>query len=112
GFGPQRAMLAGVHVGCFVLFGHEGVHGIAGLKEKTVGVPGFGTGAHLLLTLMAAEGGLDPRKDPARRVKEGGWPTPVLVSEDGGLTAGHARVHGYPCSQWRTDICRGVDSRL
>jgi NitT/TauT family transport system substrate-binding protein len=61
--GDASTMLAGVHVGCFVLFGHEGVHGIAGLKGKTVGVLGFGTGAHLLLTLMAAEVGLDPRKD-------------------------------------------------
>jgi NitT/TauT family transport system substrate-binding protein len=43
-------LLAGVHVGCFVLFGHEDVHGIAGLKGKTVGVPGLGTGPALLLT--------------------------------------------------------------
>src|SRR6516165_1833873 len=32
-------------------------------KGKTVGLPGFGTGPHLLLTLMAAEVGLDPKKD-------------------------------------------------
>src|SRR5246127_2727572 len=61
--GEASTLLAGVHVGCFVLFGHEDVHGIAGLKGKTVGVPGFGTGADLLLTLMAAEVGLDPKKD-------------------------------------------------
>jgi NitT/TauT family transport system substrate-binding protein len=61
--GEIFTLLTGVHVGCFVLFGHEGVQGIAGLKGKTVGVPGFGTGAHLLLTLMAAEVGLDPKKD-------------------------------------------------
>src|SRR5215469_3696114 len=61
--GEASTLLAGVHVGCFVLFGQEDVHGIAGLKGKTVGVPGFGTGADLLLTLMAAEIGLDPKKD-------------------------------------------------
>jgi NitT/TauT family transport system substrate-binding protein len=61
--GEAFTLLAGVHVGCFVLFGHEGVHGIAGLKGKTVGVPGFGYGPHLLLTLMATEVGLDPKKD-------------------------------------------------
>ena len=61
--GEALTLLAGVHVGCFVLFGHEGVHGIAGLKGKTVGVPGLGTGPALLLTLMAAEVGLDPKKD-------------------------------------------------
>src|SRR6516162_7904765 len=38
--GQAWTLLAGVHVGCFVLFGHEDIHGIAGLKGKTVGVPG------------------------------------------------------------------------
>src|SRR5215471_251341 len=61
--GEVSTLLAGVHVGCFVLFGHKDVHGIAGLKGKAVGVPGFGTGPDLLLTLMAAEVGLDPKKD-------------------------------------------------
>lgn len=61
--GEAATLLAGVHVGCFVLFGHEDVHGIAGLKGKTVGVPGLGTGPALLLTLMVAEVGLDPKKD-------------------------------------------------
>jgi NitT/TauT family transport system substrate-binding protein len=74
--GEVSTLLAGVHVGCFVLFGQEGVHGIAGLKGKTVGVPGFGSGADLLLTLMAAEVGLDPKKDmrwiadPAQKPKD------------------------------------------
>ena len=61
--GEATTLLAGVHGGCFVLFGPEDVHGIAGLKGKTVGVPGFGTGPELLLSLMAAEVGLDPKKD-------------------------------------------------
>jgi NitT/TauT family transport system substrate-binding protein len=74
--GEAFTLLAGVHVGCFVLFGHEDVHSIAGLKGKTVGVPGFGSGADLLLTLMAAEVGLDPKKDmrwiadPAEKPKD------------------------------------------
>ena len=74
--GAATTLLAGVHVGCFVLFGHEDVHGIAGLKGKTVGVPGFGTGPELLLSLMAAEVGLDPKKDlrwiadPAQKPKD------------------------------------------
>ena len=74
--GEASTLLAGVHVGCFVLFGHQEVHGIAGLKGKTVGVPGFGTGPDLLLTIMAAEVGLDPKKDlrwiadPAEKPKD------------------------------------------
>jgi NitT/TauT family transport system substrate-binding protein len=61
--GAATTLLAGVHGGCFVLFGPEGAHGIAGLKGKTVGVPGFGSGADLLMSLMAAAVGLDPKKD-------------------------------------------------
>jgi hypothetical protein len=62
--GEATTLLAGVHVGCFVLFGTEDVHDIAGLKGKTVGVPGgFESGAYLLMSLMAAEVGLDPKKD-------------------------------------------------
>jgi len=73
--GEVSTLLAGVHVGCFVLFGHEDVHGIAGLKGKAVGVPGFGTGPDLLLTLMAAEVGLDPKKDMR-------WAGPAEKSKD------------------------------
>jgi NitT/TauT family transport system substrate-binding protein len=73
--GEASTLLAGVHVGCFVLFGHEDVHGIAGLKGKTVGVPGFGTGPDLLLSLMAAEVGLDPKKDLR-------WADPAEKSKD------------------------------
>jgi NitT/TauT family transport system substrate-binding protein len=61
--GVATTLLAGVHGSCFVLFGREDVHSIAGLKGKTVGVPGFGSGPYLLLALMAAEVGLDPKKD-------------------------------------------------
>src|SRR5215472_4854878 len=73
--GEVSTLLAGVHVGCFVLFGHESVHGIAGLKGKAVGVPGFGTGPDLLLSLMAAEVGLDPKKDLR-------WADPAEKSKD------------------------------
>lgn len=52
-----------MHGGCFVLFGPEDVHGIASLKGKTVGIPGFGSGPDLLMSMMAAGVGLDPKKD-------------------------------------------------
>jgi len=74
--GEASTLLAGVHVGCFVLFGHKDVHSIAGLKGKTVGVPGFRSGPDLLLTVMAAEVGLNPKKnmhwiaDPAQKPKD------------------------------------------
>lgn len=56
-------VLAGVHVGCFELFGNESVRSITDLKGKSVGIPEFGSPPHLFLALIAAEVGLDPKKD-------------------------------------------------
>jgi NitT/TauT family transport system substrate-binding protein len=56
-------IVAGVHVGCFELFGAESIHSIANLKGKAVGVPELGTSPHVLLSTMAAYVGLDPAKD-------------------------------------------------
>jgi NitT/TauT family transport system substrate-binding protein len=61
--GAATTLLAGVHGGCFVVFGPQDVRGITGLKGRTVGVPGFGSGPDLLMALMAAAVGLDPKKD-------------------------------------------------
>jgi NitT/TauT family transport system substrate-binding protein len=58
--GETTTVLAGVHVGCIVLFGNERVHGITGLQGKAVAVVGS---AARLLYLMTAEVGLDPKKD-------------------------------------------------
>jgi NitT/TauT family transport system substrate-binding protein len=61
--GDPLVMLAGVHVGCFELFGTERVHGIRDLKGKTAAVTGLGGPEHVFLASMAAYVGLDPRKD-------------------------------------------------
>jgi len=61
--GAPILLLAGVHVGCYELFGTGSVRSVRDLKGKTVSVPGLGSGAHLLLAAMAAYVGLDPRKD-------------------------------------------------
>jgi NitT/TauT family transport system substrate-binding protein len=56
--------LAGIHAGCFGLFGHEGVGGIADLKGKSVAVQAMGGDpGYLFVAVMAAEVGIDPRKD-------------------------------------------------
>ena len=54
---------AGVHTGCFELFGHERIRSITDLKGKRVGVQGLGSSAHMYLSVMAAHVGLDPGKD-------------------------------------------------
>lgn len=61
--GTPITVIAGVHVGCFELFGNEGIRSIADLKGKSVGVQGLGSGPHVFLAAMAAHVGLDPLKD-------------------------------------------------
>ncbi len=61
--GAPLLVLAGVHVGCFELFGNNRVRSIRDLKGKTVGVQGLGSSPHIFLTSMAAHVGLDPEKD-------------------------------------------------
>jgi NitT/TauT family transport system substrate-binding protein len=50
-------VVTGVHAGCYELFAHEGIRGIADLKGKSVG------GDSRWLSLIAAYVGLDPKKD-------------------------------------------------
>jgi len=61
--GAPVVALAGVHAGCWELFGSERVRTIRDLKGKTVAVDSFGTGDHLFLSSMLAYVGLDPRRD-------------------------------------------------
>jgi NitT/TauT family transport system substrate-binding protein len=56
-------LLAGIHVGCFELFGTDDVRAIRDLKGKTVGVTELGSGRHLFLASVLAYVGLDPRHD-------------------------------------------------
>jgi NitT/TauT family transport system substrate-binding protein len=61
--GAAVTILAGVHVGCFELFGNDSIHGIVDLRGKTVAVPSFGSGPHIYVSAMASYVGLDPQKD-------------------------------------------------
>ena len=61
--GEPITVLAGVHVGCFELFGHDGIDSIRDLKGKTVGVQAWGLVPHYFVNIMAAYVGLDPTKD-------------------------------------------------
>ena len=59
--GLPVVLLAGVHVGCFEVFGNPGIRAIRDLKGKRVGIPALETAHHLFLSSMAAYVGLDPR---------------------------------------------------
>jgi NitT/TauT family transport system substrate-binding protein len=57
--GLPITVVTGVHAGCYELFAHDGIRGIADLKGKRVGQ----LGAPDLISMMAAYVGLDPKKD-------------------------------------------------
>jgi NitT/TauT family transport system substrate-binding protein len=61
--GEPITLLTGIHVGCYELFAREGIRTVADLKGKSVGVQARGGLSHVLVTLMAAEVGLDHVKD-------------------------------------------------
>ncbi len=63
--GAPITLLTGVHVGCYELFAHEAIRGVGDLKGKTIGVQALGSNDNLLLVLllMAALVGVDPKKD-------------------------------------------------
>jgi NitT/TauT family transport system substrate-binding protein len=61
--GAPIVILAGVHGGCFELFGNERVRAIRDLKGKTVAVTQLGLTQHVFLASMVAFVGLDPRRD-------------------------------------------------
>jgi NitT/TauT family transport system substrate-binding protein len=55
--------LAGVHIGCWKLFGSDQIQTIADLKGKTVAIMELGGAEHVFLSSIAASIGLDPNKD-------------------------------------------------
>lgn len=59
--GDPIVILAGLHVGCFEVFGTDKVQAIRDLKGKTVAVPLIGSPQHIFLASLAAYVGLDPR---------------------------------------------------
>jgi len=61
--GVAVTALTGVHIGCIELLVNDSIRSIGDLKGKRVGIPGFGNSSHVLITLMAAQVGLDPSKD-------------------------------------------------
>src|SRR5262249_46994949 len=61
--GKPLTVLAGVHVGCFVLFGREHVKSIGDLKGKTVSITVLGGPEHVYLASMLAYVGLNPTTD-------------------------------------------------
>jgi NitT/TauT family transport system substrate-binding protein len=83
-------ILAGVHAGCFELFGKEDIRNVANLKGRSVGVQDWGSTGHVLVALMAAHVGLDPAQDIRWVTDPSGKPIEQFV--DGKIDA----VLGFP----------------
>ena len=61
--GERLTIIAGIHIGCFELFAHEGIRSIRDLKGKKVAMQGWGLAPHAFVSSMAGYVGLDPAKD-------------------------------------------------
>jgi NitT/TauT family transport system substrate-binding protein len=61
--GDPIVILSGLHPGCIELVCAERLRSFRDLKGKTVAVTELGGGRHVLLAVIAAHVGLDPRKD-------------------------------------------------
>src|SRR5262250_120694 len=61
--GDPAVLLAGVHVGCFELFGTDRIRSIRDLKGRAVAVSALGSPGHIFLSSMVSYVGLNPSKD-------------------------------------------------
>ena len=61
--GDPIVVLAGLHIGCFELFGTERVNSIRDLRGTSVAVWELGSAQHVFLASMLAYVGVDPDKD-------------------------------------------------
>ena len=61
--GAPFVVLAGIHTGCFELFGTNDVKTIRDLKGRTAAVLSLGSGQHVFLSSIATSVGLDPQRD-------------------------------------------------
>ena len=88
--GEPLVFLAGVHTGCFELFGTERVRTIRDLKGKATAIPGLGSTQHVFLSVMAAHVGLNPQKD----IRWQTWPRAEAIRRlgDGSVDA----LLGFP----------------
>jgi NitT/TauT family transport system substrate-binding protein len=80
--GLAAVALAGIHAGCYELFGNERVHAIRDLKGTRVAIDAFGGVAHVFIASIVSYVGMDPRKDIDWRVA-GSWAAAMRFFVDG-----------------------------
>jgi len=75
--GDPVVFLAGVHVGCFEVFGAEPIRRIRDLKGKVAAVSSMNGAEHIFFATIAAYVGLDPRLDITWITPEPAGPAPA-----------------------------------
>jgi NitT/TauT family transport system substrate-binding protein len=83
--GDPIVLLAGVHVGCYELFGTGRIRTIRDLTGKSVGVQGLGGGAHVMLAMMMAYVGVNPSRDVNWVARP--WPESMRLLAEGKIDA-------------------------
>ena len=117
--GGAVTVLTGVHVGCFELFGKEGIRSITDLKGKTVGITALGSSDHLFVSVIGAHIGLNPANDIHWVTSQS--PTPAELFADDKIDAslglppvaqdlrarhvGHVVVNSAMDSPWSQYFC-------
>jgi NitT/TauT family transport system substrate-binding protein len=84
--GRPIVVLAGVHGGCYELFGNERVRAVRDLKGKSVAIRASGASDHVYIASMMAYVGMDPRKD-VKWVETGTFDGPMQLFVDGKVDA-------------------------
>jgi NitT/TauT family transport system substrate-binding protein len=73
--GKPVLMLAGIHIGCFVLFGTSAITNVGDLKGKTISISQIGGADYVFMASILANVGLDPNTDV-------GWrPVPAVQTK-------------------------------
>jgi NitT/TauT family transport system substrate-binding protein len=74
--------IGGLHVGCYELFAREPIRNISDLEGRRVGIQTLASSAHLYLSIMATEIGLDAQEDIEWVTSEGGSALERFVAGD------------------------------
>jgi NitT/TauT family transport system substrate-binding protein len=123
--GKPLTLLAGVHVGCFVLFGTERVNRIGDLKGQTLAVSQLNGSEYVFLSSMLAYVGLNPttdvtwttlpRPEAQQRFKDGKIDAviafPPAVQELQAKKIGHMVVNSMVDKPWSEYFCCMVVGR-
>jgi NitT/TauT family transport system substrate-binding protein len=120
--GLPVVMLAGIHPGCFELFGSSRVQTVRDLKGKTVSILSEGSTQHVFLAAVAAQVGLDPKRDirweenplaeQLQRLAAGKVDAimtfPPVAQEARAKKIGHVVVNSATDKPWSQYFCCGI----